>query len=168
MRRAELTFAVILGAFSIYLMYMAQIPPLQIGWVPKKGPGSGAAPFWLSLGMLICAVWIFWRGWRGITPQGRSTEPFMDTYTFKVVSVTVGSIFAMLLATHFVGAYVAMLAFLMFYMGVFGKVPWPTTIWVSFAIPTGIFFLFESGMKILLPKGITEPLFIPLYKMFVY
>jgi len=29
-------------------------------------------------------------------------------------------------------------------------------------------FLFESGMKILLPKGATEPLFIPLYKMFVY
>ncbi|MGD9783418.1 MAG: tripartite tricarboxylate transporter TctB family protein [Hyphomicrobiaceae bacterium] len=168
MRRAELTFAAILAVFSIYLMYMAQIPPLQIGWVPKKGPGSGALPFWLSLGMLLCAIWILWRGWRGVTAQGRSTEPFMDNYTMKVVLITVASIFAMLLATHFVGAYVAMLLFLIFYVGVFGKIPWPTTIAVSFAIPIAIFFLFESGMKILLPKGITEPLFIPLYKMFVY
>jgi hypothetical protein len=31
-----------------------------------------------------------------------------------------------------------------------------------------VFFLFESGMKILLPKGYAEPLFIPLYKIFVY
>ncbi|HRY06080.1 MAG TPA: tripartite tricarboxylate transporter TctB family protein [Hyphomicrobiaceae bacterium] len=168
MRRAELIFAVILGAFSIYLMYMAQLPPLQIGWVPEKGPGSGATPFWLSFGMLICAVWIFWRGWRGITPQGRSTEPFMDAYTLRIVSVTVGSIFMMLLATHYIGAYAAMFLFLIFYVGIFGKIPWPTTIAVSLAIPIGIFFLFESGMKILLPKGLSEPLFIPLYKMFVY
>lgn len=168
MRRAELVFAVILAAFSIYCMYMAQIPPLQIGWVAKKGPGAGAAPFWLGLGMLICCVWIFWRGWRGVTPQGRSTEPFMDAYTLKVIGITVASIFAMLLATHYVGAYAAMFLFLMFYVGVFGKISWPTTIAVSLAIPIGIFFLFESGMKILLPKGVTEPLFIPLYKIFVY
>ncbi|MCB1515257.1 MAG: tripartite tricarboxylate transporter TctB family protein [Hyphomicrobiaceae bacterium] len=168
MRRAELIFAAILAVFSVYLMYMAQIPPLQIGWVPKKGPGSGAAPFWLSLGMLICAIWIFWRGWRGTTAQGRSTEPFMDTYTLRVVMITVGAIFMMLLATHFIGAYAAMFLFLIFYVGVFGKIPWPTTVAVSVAIPVGIFFLFESGMKILLPKGATEPLFIPLYKLFVY
>jgi putative tricarboxylic transport membrane protein len=168
MRRAELIFAAILAVFSIYLMYMSQIPPLQIGWVPKKGPGSGAAPFLLSAGMLICAILIFWRGWRGLTPQGRSTDPFMDAFTFKTVSVTVGSIFAMLLATHFIGAYAAMFLFLIFYVGIFGKISWPTTIFVSIAIPVFIFFLFESGMKILLPKGATEPLFIPLYKMFVY
>jgi len=80
----------------------------------------------------------------------------------------VGSIFMMLLATHYIGAYAAMFLFLIFYVGIFGKIPWPTTIAVSLAIPIGIFFLFESGMKILLPKGLSEPLFIPLYKMFVY
>lgn len=168
MRRAELIFAGLLALFSIYLMYMSQLPPLQIGWVPRKGPGSGALPFWLSLGMLICAIWIFLRGWRGVTPQGRSTEPFMDSYTVWMVAVTVSSIFMMLLATYYVGAYVAMFLFMMFYVGVFGKIPWPTTIAVSLAVPIAIFFLFESGMKILLPKGATEPLFIPLYKIFVY
>lgn len=168
MRRAELIFAVILAMFSIYLMYLSQIPPLQIGWVPQKGPGAGAAPFWLSLGMLICCVVIFIRGWRGVTAQGRSSEPFMDAYTIRMVSITVGSIFAMLLATHFIGAYAAMFLFLIFYCGVFGQIPWPTTIAVSVAIPVAIFLLFEAGMKILLPKGMTEPIFIPLYKIFVY
>lgn len=118
--------------------------------------------------MLICSVWIFWRGWRGVTPQGRSTEPFMDAYALRTVSITVGSIFMMLLMTHYIGAYAAMFLFLVFYIGIFGKIAWTMTIAVSLAIPIGIFFLFESGMKILLPKGLTEPIFIPLYKMFVY
>ena len=33
-------------------------------------------------------------------------------------------------------------------------------------IPVVIFYFFEITLKIILPKGITEPLFIPLYKMF--
>jgi len=69
MRRAELAMAVVLGLFSLYLMYLSQIPPLEIGWVPKKGPGAGAFPFWLSLGMLISCIAIFVRGLRGRTPQ---------------------------------------------------------------------------------------------------
>ena len=89
MRYAELIVALVLAAFSLYLMYLAQLAPLQIGWVPKKGPGSGAVPFWLSAGMLICAIWIFVRGLRGVTPQARSSEPFMDGYTLRMISITV-------------------------------------------------------------------------------
>ena len=44
----------------------------------------------------------------------------MDGYTTQMILITVGLIFGMLLATHFVGAYVAMVVFLILYMGVFG------------------------------------------------
>lgn len=168
MRYAELIFAAILAVFSVYLMYMSQLAPLNIGWVPKKGPGSGALPFWLSLGMLICSIVIFVRGWLRITPQGASDEVFMDPFTLKMISVTVASIFGMLLATHYFGAYVAIFVFMMVYIGIIGKHSWPLTTAVSIAMPVFIFFLFEAGMKILLPKGMTEPLFLPLYRIFVY
>jgi len=168
MRRAELTMAVVLGLFSLYLMYLSQVPPLSIGWVPKKGPGAGAFPFWLSLGMLICCVAIFLRGLWRMTPQSRSRDVFMDRQTMINVGITVAAIFTMLLLTHFIGAYFAMFLFFAFYLGYFGKHKLSTTLAVSLLFPTAVFFLFESGMKILLPKGYAEPLFIPLYKMFVY
>ncbi len=168
MRRAELVMAAALGLFSLYLMYMSQIPPLEIGWVRLKGPGSGAFPFWLSLGMLICSVWIFLRGWRGVTPQSQSDEAFLNPYAFRLVVTTSVAIFAMLFLTNYISAYAAIFLFLLFFIRIVGRHAWSTSVAVSALFPIGVFFLFESGMKILLPKGYLEPLFYPLYRMFVY
>ena len=45
-RTAELLMAIMMGVFSIYLMYKSF--ELPIGWVENEGPGGGAWPFWLS------------------------------------------------------------------------------------------------------------------------
>jgi len=168
MRRAELVMAAALGLFSLYLMYLSQIPPLEIGWVPLKGPGSGAFPFWLSLAMLVTSGVIFVRGWRRITPQSQSDEPFLNPYAFKLTATASIAIFAMLFLTAYVSAYVAIFLFLLFFIRFVGRHAWSTSLAVSVLFPVAVFFLFESGMKILLPKGYIEPLFYPLYRMFVY
>lgn len=168
MRRAELVMATAMALFSLYLMYMSQIPPLQIGWVHLKGPGSGAFPFWMSLGMLICSIAIFIRGWRGVTPQSRSEEPYLDRHGLQLFATSVGAIFMLLFLTYFIGAYFSMMLFLLFYTRIIGAHSWPTSLAVSVLFPVAVFFLFEAGMLILLPKGYAEPLFIPLYKLFVY
>lgn len=168
MRRAELTMAVVLGLFSLVVMYMSQIPPLQIGWVPKKGPGSGAVPFWLGAGMLLCCIAILVRAWWGKTEISRSKDVFMDGHTIKVVGTSVVSIFVMLFLTDYISAYLSIFLFLMFYLRAVGNHSWSSSLAISIATPVAIFMLFESGMKILLPKGYLEPLFIPLYKIFVY
>lgn len=165
MRRAELIVAVVLGLFSLTIMYMSQIPPLEIGWVSRKGPGGGAFPFWLAAGMLVCCAAIFFRGWTGKTPQSVSTEPFMDRFTLKMVSVSVGAIFFMLLGTHYIGAYASILLFLLFYLRFVGRHGWITTVAISVLSPVVLFFFFEGAMKIIFPKGITEPLFYPLYRL---
>ena len=65
MRIAEIVTAVILGIFSIYLMWKSGEPPswnpdiprfANIGMIEGEGPGSGFWPFWLSLIMLGCCV----------------------------------------------------------------------------------------------------------------
>lgn len=168
MRRAELVMAAALGLFSLYLMYMSQIPPLEIGWVRLKGPGSGAFPFWLSLVMFITCVVIFVRGWRGVTPQSQSEERFLNPYALKMFVTTSIAIFGMLFLTAYISAYAAIFLFLMFFIRFVGRHKWSTSVAVSALFPIGVFFLFESGMKILLPKGYIEPLFFPLYRMFVY
>ena len=168
MRRAELGMAVALGLFSIYLMYMSQIPPLEIGWVPERGPGSGAFPFWLSFGMLLCSVAIFVRGWRRTTPQSQDEGPYLDPHALRVFITTVGAIFAMLLLTGIIGASFSIFLCLFFFIRIIGGHSWPVSLSVSVLFPVGVFFLFESGMKILLPKGYAEPLFLPLYRWFVF
>jgi len=167
MRRAELMMAAGLGLFSLYLMYMSQIPPLEIGWVKERGPGSGAFPFWLSLGMLIASVIIFLRGWRRLTPQSRTDEPYLDGHTLRLVATASGAIFVMLVLTPLISAYFAIMLFLLFFIRFVGGHRWLASIGVSVLFPVGVFFLFESGMKIILPKGYAEPIFIPLYRWFV-
>lgn len=168
MRRAELVTAAVMGLFSVWIMYLSQIPPLQIGWVPDKGPGSGAFPFWLAAAMLICSGFIFLRGWQRKTPQSQSDQPFMERSTLWLIGFSTVAIFLLLLLTHYVGAYVAIFLFLLAYLRVLGGHRWITALVIAVVTPVVLFFFFEAGMKILLPKGVTEPLFFPLYRLFVY
>lgn len=168
MRKAELIVAALLGLLSLFLMYESQRDPLEIGWVERRGPGSGAFPFWLSAALFVASVVIFIRAWIRLTPQSRSSEPFMDPYAATTIGISVTSIFAMLIITDWLGAYAAILLFMLFYLGIMGRHRWFITLGVSILIPVSIFLLFEGGMKILLPKGASEPLFLPLYRIFVY
>lgn len=165
MRRAELTAAVVLAILSVFLMVKSA--ELPIGWNARTGgPAGGSFPFWLSFGMLLSSIWIFVRGLRGVTPQSRSTEPFMDSLTLKLFAITAGSLFVMILAIHFVGMYVSIPLFFIFYMRFVGRHSWITTGLIAVATPVFLFLFFEVALKIILPKGITEPLFYPLYGFF--
>jgi hypothetical protein len=66
----------------------------------------------------------------------------------------------------FIGIYGALPLFLVFYLRFLGKHSWLLTSTLAVLIPVVIFYFFEITLKIILPKGITEPLFLPLYKMF--
>jgi hypothetical protein len=48
-----------------------------------------------------------------------------------------------------------------------GSHPWRLTGVLAVAMPVVTFFFFEIALKISLPKGKTEPLFYPLYDMFL-
>ena len=68
---------------------------------------------------------------------------------------------------HVVGFYGAIFVFLIYYIRFVGRHPWLTTLSISVAIPTLGFFFFDVAMRIVLPKGYSEPLFIPLYDLFL-
>ena len=157
MRRAELYVAVVLAIFSLYLMWKST--ELPIGWDPDKGPGGGAFPFWLSAGMLVCALLIAYRTLRGLTPESRSTEPFMDRESFRMILIVVASLTAMVAGIHVIGIYGSVPLFLIFYLRYMGKHSWVTTLIVSFTTPVVTFLFFEKLLLILLPKGITDELF---------
>ncbi len=163
-RRAELWMAIGTVLLSIAFMYKST-DGLSIGWIRGAGPGSGAWPFWLSAGMLLSSLWTLVRWFRRSTPESRSQEQYMSRESVIVVGTSVGAILFLLLATHVVGIYAALLMFLLFYFRFIGQHRWLTTALFSVGIPVFIFCLFEWALQIPLPKEITEPLFYPIYDL---
>ena len=162
-RTAEILMAILLALCSIGLMIKSA--ELRIGWVPERGPGSGAWPFWLSAGMLLACLATIYRWIRGVTPESRNLQPYMTRDTVVVVGISAGSIVFLLVATHLVGIYIALFFFLLFYLKFVGRHSWLLTVAMMVLVPVVVFCLFEWALKIPLPKSISEPLFYPIYDL---
>ena len=149
---------------SAYFMWHATVLP--IGWNGMTGgPGGGAFPFWLSAIMLICAGGILVRSFRGKSRYSDNGQ-FFDTETlFSVVSVVIALVVTIGMMP-WVGAYIALPLFLFWYLKLFGRHGWLLTACLCIGTPLFLFFFFEVTLKILLPKGWTEPVFFPLYATF--
>ena len=165
MRRAELVTAVLMALFSIYLMWKST--ELPIGWIEDEGPGGGAFSFWLAAIMLLCCVWIAVNWFRRTSPQSRSTELYMTPAARKKFLLVGGGVTVMIALVHLVGMYGAILVFLIYYIRFLGRHSWPTTMSISIGAPVVTFFFFDVAMRIVLPKGYLEPLFLPLYDIFL-
>ena len=174
-RTAELLMAVLMAAFSGYLMMKSA--ELPYGWLPGEGPGGGAWPFWLAAIMLICCIFMLINWVRKTSAPSRSTERFFlpgvlaDTGSVAVaLFLTIGLFEGLTLGGITVlpalGAYIAIFLFMVFYVGVLGRHGLATTALFSVTVPVVTFLFFELALKIILPKGITEPFFLPIFKYF--
>ena len=157
--------AIVMGLCSIGMMVKSA--ELPIGWLPREGPGGGAFPFWLSAGMLACCVWIVINWVRKTSPISVSDEPYMDRQTLILFIIAAGALAVMIGLIHIIGVYFSVPLFLIYYIRFIGRHTWPTTIALAVLTPVAAFFFFEVALTITLPKGYTEPLFYPLYDMFL-
>lgn len=162
-RTAELLFAILLALCSVGLMIKSA--ELRIDWVPERGPGSGAWPFWLSAGMLLACLATIIRWFRKVTPESTNYDLYMTRETALLVGISSGSIVFLLVVTHLLGIYAALFLFLLFYLKFVGRHSWLVTVTMMIVVPVFIFCLFEWALKIPLPKSISEPLFYPIYDL---
>ncbi len=162
-RMAEIVMAVLMALLSI--TFMLKSAELNIGWVADRGPGSGAWPFWLSTGMLICCLFTIVRWFTGATPESRSTSTFIQSSALTMVVLTVVALTVLLLLTQWIGIYFGLIVFLLFYVKVMGGHGWGLALAITIIVPVVIFCLFEWALTISLPKGISEPLFYPIYDL---
>ncbi len=176
MRRAEIVCAILLGLLSVYLMWKSGEAPSwnpdiarfdNIGLIPGEGPGSGFWPFWLSLIMLVCCVWIGINWYRRTSPPSQSEEPFLDGYAKRMLYLVGGGLFGFLALIHIIGFYGGMFVFIAYYLWFLGRHSILKTLVISSAVPVVSFFFFDVAMRIVLPKGYLEPLFLPLYDIFL-
>ncbi len=162
-RTAELLMAVALALLS--LGFMMKSAELSIGWVPGRGPGSGAWPFWLSAGMLAATLLTIVRWFTKATPESRSTEAYMSKSAVSIVGTAVAALVGLLIGTYYIGIYFSLMLFLVFFIKVMGRQSWPITLAIALLTPVFIFCLFEWALTIPLPKGLSEPLFYPIYDL---
>ena len=105
--------------------------------------------------------------WRRSSPPSQSTEVYMDGYSWRTMLSVGGGLFAFLGVIGWLGFYAGIFLFLVYYLRFLGKHAWRRTLLISVLTPVFCFFFFDVAMRIVLPKGISEPLFIPLYEIFL-
>jgi len=163
MRMAELVMGLVMGVFSLYLMWKSA--ELPIGWIVGEGPGGGAWPFWLSVGMFACCIAIVIRWAKRLTPESRSEEVYMNRRTLRLFILNAGSLLVTIGLFHLIGAYGAIPVFLIFYLRFMGGHSWGLTSAFAVLTPISTFLFFEIALQKTLPKGITEPLFLPIFDL---
>ena len=169
MRRMDLIVAAVLALFSLYTAWKST--ELPIGWIRGYGPGGGVYPFWLSVGMFVCASIVMIRNVRGTSPEAQTELPFFqEREARRDVFVVAGALTGMtalvsgvyvfgLPVVPAVGVYVAVPLFMIFYMRYLGRHSWVTVLLISLATPVATFLFFEKLLLILLPKGLTDTWF---------
>ena len=153
-RMAELLMALATLAVSLGLMANIVLDDLSIGWIEGRGPGSGMWPFWLSLGMALASFATVVRWFLGVTPESRSTEPYIARETLFIVSVSMVALLLFLLAITFLGTYLALIGFMFLYVRVLGRHSWTTTWGMVIGTPIVVYLLFEVALTKYLPKGL--------------
>lgn len=152
-----------LGIIALSIYFMIHATALPIGWNGQTGgPGGGAFPFWLSLVMALSAGGVVARSLR----EDENFVPFFDPETIRSVIAVAVVLCVTIALIPVVGAYLALAAFVFWYLRLLGGHGWVLTAVMTIATPVFLFFFFEVTLKILLPKGWTEPLFLPLYAVF--
>jgi hypothetical protein len=113
--------------------------------------------------MFVAAGAILVRSLRG---KSDYAGDFFDPETLQSVVMVVIALVVTIALIPWVGSYIALPLFLLWYLKIFGKHGWTLTLSLVIGTPIFLFFFFEVTLKILLPKGLTEPLFVPLYATF--
>ena len=166
MRKAELIMAIVLTVFSAYLMLKSAELPFM--WVKGTGPGPGMFPFWLSAGMFLSMIWIIINWVRRTSPPAKSEDTyFVDQPTAVLLYKVIGSLTIMIGLINFIGVYGSIPLFFIWYMRTLGEHSWKETLALALSTPVVTFFFFEILLHITLPKGYLDPLFYPLYDIFM-
>jgi putative tricarboxylic transport membrane protein len=163
MRLGEIVTAGVLALLSIYLMWKST--ELNIGYVPDKGPGGGAWPFWLSALMLGCTVMIAVNWARRTSPPSQSTEPVLDPEGRRMLLQVGGGLLGFVALIGIISMYGAMAVFLFYYLWFLGRHSLWLSLTISIVMPLAFFFFFEGVMRVTMPTGMsfTDPVFDLLY-----
>lgn len=149
MRRAETLIA--LGLTVGAAMLLREALRLSIAWT-SVGPGAGFFPFWLALGVTICAVIILLQSFRA-PASADGGRPFIPAGAWKPLLIVFLPMAAVVAVIDYLGIYLGGALYLAGYTWLVGRHRWTTVVLVSVLVPLALFFIFEKWFLLSLPKG---------------
>jgi cell division protein FtsW (lipid II flippase) len=149
----EATVAV--GILLVGVVMMMDALRIGIGWA-SDGPKGGYFPFRTGVILSIASVVVFLRALFG---KHRNQKLFVSWDRFKMVLAVLIPTVLYVLATNFIGIYVASAVFIGGFMRAIGRFSWPKVILISVVISVVLFWTFEFQFLVPLPKGPLESLF---------
>ncbi len=124
------------------------------GWA-DDGPQAGYFPFYIGMLLTLASVWTLLRtlfsgqAGAGVFVSRKKLRLVMSVFLPSVIYIV---------ATYFIGIYVASAIFIGAFMYWHGRFPWTKIVPVSLAVPVSMFLLFEVWFLVPLPKGPLEAL----------
>jgi putative tricarboxylic transport membrane protein len=146
---------VAVGIFLVGVVMMMDALRIGIDWA-SDGPKGGYFPFRTGAILSIASVVIFLRALFG---KDRNHELFVPWDRFKMVLAVLIPTVLYVLATQFIGIYVASAVFIGGFMRAIGRFSWPKVTVISVVICAVLFWMFEIQFLVPLPKGPLESLF---------
>lgn len=148
MRKGEslLALALALGAGSL----IREALRLPIVWT-GAGPGAGFFPFWLAVGVFICAALVLVKSLRGANP-GRD-EPFIPRRAWRPLLIAFLPMIVVIAVIGYLGIYLGGALYLAGYMWFVGRHRWSAVVLVSVLVPLVLFLIFERWFLLPMPKG---------------
>jgi len=150
MRRADIYVGLLLMAVG--LLVLGDAIRLGFGW-GMSGPGAGFFPFYMGLGIVICTFFIVLRGIKILKKEGTGKPLIVKGGLTQILWVLIPAA-GMVLLTELIGLHLATVLYLVFYMGVVGKMHWSKVISVSILIPLAVYIVFDKLFLIPLPEGL--------------
>jgi putative tricarboxylic transport membrane protein len=149
----EAIVAVVILLVGVVMMVDAR--RVGMDWA-SDGPKGGYFPFRTGAILSIASVVVFLRALFG---KHRNHELFVSWGRFKMVLAVLIPTVLYVVATQFIGIYVASAVFIGGFMRAIGRFDWPKVILISVAVSVVLFWMFEIQFLVPLPKGPLESLF---------
>lgn len=158
-RSAWLTFQVAeaivaVATLLVGIVMMADSLRIGIGWA-DDGPRGGYFPFRTGAIICIASGVILLKALYG---KHRNHELFIPWDRFKMVLAVLIPTVLYVLATQFIGIYVASALFIGGFMRAIGRFNWSKVILISVVTSVILFWMFEMQFMTPLPKGPLESL----------
>jgi putative tricarboxylic transport membrane protein len=148
MRAADLTTAAVLIAGGLLVIWDSL--RIGIGW-GTDGPKSGFFPFWLGVLMVGACVMIAAKAVRRA-----DRTPFIPPGAIVPVLKVLLPATAFVLATPWLGLYVATTLYMATYMRWIGRHSWLSVVVMSVTVSAVTFYVFEIWFLVPMPKGPLE------------
>lgn len=148
MRRAEAIAALLLAIVAGMLVREAL--RLSIAWT-GAGPGAGFFPFFLAVGVGLCAITLVAKHLR-VRPT-KSIQPFIPPGAWKPLLVVILPMLAIVGLIDYLGLYIGGALYLAGYMWLVGRHRWAMIVPISLLVPVALFFIFERWFLLPMPGG---------------